>query len=121
MCSSDLVTLRRGTQVHGRTFVDGSPHGQVCVVLTPAVAPGEQAPKNADESTPVRVEAVSDNDGFFTLPRRIPPGLYELRARLQRSEGDDLFVQMQQMQRSATTLAVPAGRDAIEQDVRIAK
>jgi protocatechuate 3,4-dioxygenase beta subunit len=115
------VTLRRGTQVRGRTLVDGSPHGQVCVVLTPAVAPGDPAPKNADESTPVRVEAVSDNDGFFTLPRRIPPGLYELRARLQRSGDDDLFVQMQQMQRSATTLAVPAGRDTIEQDVRIAK
>jgi hypothetical protein len=116
------VTLRRGTQVRGRTLVDGSPHGQVCVVLTPAVAPGDPPPKNADESTPVRVEAVSDNDGFFTLPRRIPPGSYELRARLQRSDGnDDLFVQMQQMQRSATTLAVPVGRDTIEQDVHIAK
>jgi hypothetical protein len=115
------VTLRRGTLVRGRTLVDGSPHGQVCVVLTPAVAPGDTLPKNADESTPVRVEAVSDNDGFFTLPRRIPPGLYDLRARLQQSGDDDLFAQMQQMQRSATTLSVSAGRDTIEQDVRITK
>ena len=74
---------------------------------------------SSDLSGLAPVEAVSNNDGFFTLPRRVPPGVYEMRARIlaTRNAEEDVFVQMQQMQRSAVQVAVPAGRDLVEQDV----
>ena len=115
------VVLRRGTLVRGRAFADDRPRGQVCVVLTPASPPVDAPTRTPDESALVRVEAVSDNDGFFTLPRRVPPGVYELRARLQAggNADNDVFLQIRQMQRSATVLTVPQGVDTIERDIRI--
>lgn len=115
------IVLRRGTLVRGRTFVDGLPRSQVRVVLTPAPGTVEPATKTADETLPVRVEAVSDPDGTYVLPRRIPPGLYELRAAIQvgNDPQNEVLQQLSQLQRSAVTIAVPVGQETLEQDIRL--
>ncbi|MSR37475.1 MAG: carboxypeptidase regulatory-like domain-containing protein [Planctomycetes bacterium] len=115
------VILRRGTKITGRTLVDGILRGQIQVTLTQVAQPADPLGKMAEDPLVARVETVSNNDGIFILPQRVPPGIYELRARIQaaRNAEEDVFVQMQQMQRSATTVTVPPGRDLIEQDVLI--
>lgn len=113
------VVLKRGARIQGRTLVDGVPRGQVAVILAPPGPAADALGKMPEDSGVAPVEAVSNNDGFFTLPRRVPPGVYEMRARIlaTRNADEDVFVQMQQMQRSAIQVVVPAGRDVVVQDV----
>jgi Carboxypeptidase regulatory-like domain len=113
------IVLKRGARIQGRTLVDGVPRGQIAVTLAVPGPAAEALGKMPEDSDVAPVEAVSNNDGFFTLPRRVPPGVYEMRARIlaTRNAEEDVFVQMQQLQRSAIQVAVPAGRDVVEQDV----
>jgi hypothetical protein len=62
---------------------------------------------------------VSDPDGIYTLPCRIPPGRYEARAAVQVG-GDpqsDLLQLLTQMQQSATTIVVLAGQETLALDI----
>lgn len=114
------IVLQRGTLVRGRAWIDGKPQSQVLVVLTP-VQESDIARKTGDESRVVRVEAVSGREGEFALPRRIPPGVYELRGALRTGTDPqvDIFRQLQQMQRSALTVTVAAGQEELEVDLRL--
>lgn len=71
----DLPPVRTtaGASVSGRATVGGKPAPQMKVVLS--TPPAQQAAAGA-----VRLEAFTAPDGTFTLPRRVPPGAYELRA-----------------------------------------
>ncbi len=119
------VVLLQGTMVRGHAFVDGVAAAQVRIVLTPDLAVGvEPGPlqKSRDETTVGRVEAVTNIDGSYELPRRVPPGRYELRGVLQLGSdpGADPFQKLLQMKKSATRLSVSSGQELAEVDLRLA-
>ena len=101
------VRMEFGALVRGIVTVDGKNLGQVKVVLTSA-DPG--TPGNGGAA--VRLEAVTDARGEFTMPRRVPPGNYELRGLvLVAGEADSQSIhQLLQMQRSATPVSIRPGQ-----------
>ncbi|MBL9079489.1 MAG: carboxypeptidase regulatory-like domain-containing protein [Planctomycetes bacterium] len=107
------VVAQRGAIVTGRATIGGRLAGQIKVVLT-------EAPGSVPGPT-TRLETVTDANGAFRLPRRVPPGSYELRAAVVGSaEPDAQFLrQLLQLQRSSTTVTVPSGADLVEQDIDI--
>ena len=123
------ITLARGTAVRGRALVDGVPTGHVVVVLTqdPSVGPGAGGPesgppeKSRDETTVVRVEAVTNTDGSFELPRRVPPGAYELRGVIQLGlePNADPFQKLMQLKKSAVRVTVLPGQEVAVVDLRL--
>ncbi|MCR9245473.1 MAG: carboxypeptidase-like regulatory domain-containing protein [bacterium] len=112
------VRLRAGALVFGRATTNGRTTGQVKIVLTTYVdRTAKTQPTDA-----LRLETVTDSTGAFTLPRRVPPGEYELRAAAIDASNPDgqVFQHMLQMARSATRLTIRPGQRAAEQHLNIA-
>lgn len=106
------VRLQRGALVTGRATIGGRTASQLKIVLT--------SPSNgAGRDGGLRIETLADADGFFRLPRRVPPGNYELRAAVVDTADPEAhhFQQLQQLQRSMTTVTVTAGQDRVEHDI----
>lgn len=114
------VVLLRGAHLRGQTLVDGTLSGQVKVILTP-VANDSKAANSVDETALIRVEAISNNQGLFALPRRVPPGLYEIRGTgpIGNSVQDNIFRQFRQMTNSMKNLTVLPGQELVETEIRI--
>ena len=115
--------------MRGRAFVEGLPGAQVQVVLMAADPAGPDDPqmraaerKSPDETSVVRVEVVTNPDGAFELPRRIPAGAYELRgvALAGSNPSDDAFAKLLQLKKSAVRIEIHPGQLLLEQDLRIA-
>lgn len=118
------IVLQRGTAVVGRALLDGVPTAQVLVVLSAAAAEGpEPGPgqKSRDETSARRVEAVTNLDGSFELPRRVPPGVYELRGALQLGpeRAVDPFQKILQMSKSVQTVTIPPGQEVVVLELRL--
>jgi hypothetical protein len=101
------VRMEFGALVRGIVTVTGKNLGQVKVVLASATS-GDLPPANAA----VRLEAVTDARGEYTMPRRVPPGNYEIRGLvLVAGEADTQSIhQLLQMQRSATPVVIRPGQ-----------
>lgn len=120
------VRLVRGSVVRGRALAAGKPVAQARIVLTPRLADpetGEPIPpppgKSADETTLARVETVTNSDGSFEMPSRVPAGVYELRGVLMLG-GDptaDPLSKLIQMKRSTVVVEIRPGQPVVEQDV----
>ena len=116
----DLGTIRldSGALVFGRATVDNRVAGQIKVVLTSVVATDTPPPPN---DLGIRLETVTDSKGAFAMPRRVPPGDYELKAAAVDSGNPDgqIFQHLIQMQRSATRMTVLPGQRQVEQHIDI--
>jgi hypothetical protein len=106
------ITLVTGALVSGRATVDGRIAGQIKVVLTtpPALANAKDA---------LRLETVTDAAGAWRMPRRVPPGTYELRAAVVGTTEPEaqIFRQLLQLQQSNKTVVVPPGQRQVESDI----
>jgi len=116
-----MLRLVRGCLVSGTVRWDGKVPTQAKVVLAsavePAAAPAEPEPGPVPAAPPgLRLETVTDATGTFRLPRRVPPGRYEIRAAAVGTGDPDaeVFALIQQMQRSATTFQIHAGQAEVE-------
>ncbi|MCA8965387.1 MAG: carboxypeptidase regulatory-like domain-containing protein, partial [Planctomycetes bacterium] len=107
------VRLAAGAIVEGLATLGGKIQGQIRVILT---SPAEDS---GPTTGPVRLEASTDENGHYTMPRRVPPGNYELRAFavVSADPASQPILQLMQMQRSATPLVVPPGRRAVVCDL----
>lgn len=110
------IRLERGARVLGTATLDGRPAGQIKVVVT-AAGPDQDPARGALQ----RGEAISNNDGSFELPRRLPPGNYQLRAaqKVGDQQGADFFRQLQQLQKSAQPLTVLAGQELVQTSIHL--
>lgn len=106
------VSLPIGATVTGRATVGGKPAPQMKVVLS--TPPDRQAADGA-----VRVEAITAPDGTFALPRRVPPGQYELRAARTGTDAPEAHVlhTILQLQRTAVPVAVAPGQREARADI----
>ena len=107
------LRLARGAVVTGRATVGGRVAGQIKVVLMEAGA--------GRAGLTTRLETVTDARGVYRLPRRVPPGTYELRAAVVGEAEPDAQIlrQLLQLQRSSTTVSIPPGVDEVERDIDI--
>lgn len=109
------IVLLRGTLVRGTVAVDGTPQGQVKVVVDadPAVADAG--------GSQLRMETVSNNDGTFVLHKRLPPGNYEIKAAQMTADtaSPDIFRQILQMKKTAVTFELRTGQAIAEHSLNI--
>jgi hypothetical protein len=112
----DPIRLPAGAIVFGRATVGGKVAGQIKVVLSTAVAPDTPL---ATAAAALRLETVTDAAGAWQMPRRVPPGQYELRAAVVGDGNPDaqILSQSLQLKRSSTTLSVPAGQRQVEHHI----
>ena len=105
------VLLPRGASIEGRVTVDGRVPGQAKVILTSAAASGR--------SDGLRLETVTEPDGSFRLPRRVPPGEYVLRSAVVSNAEPEAQIarQLLQLQRSSTNVSVPPGLLRVVRDL----
>lgn len=68
------ISMSRGTIVSGVVRVDGAPTAQVKVTVNVMPEPG------MDRNLLTTFEAITDNNGKFTLAKRVPPGRYQAMA-----------------------------------------
>lgn len=68
------VALQKGTLVLGTVLVDGAPAAQIKVQVSSVPDPTGQ------RRSMFQTDVVSDEQGRFTLPKRLPPGLYQASA-----------------------------------------
>ncbi|MCA8951565.1 MAG: carboxypeptidase regulatory-like domain-containing protein, partial [Planctomycetes bacterium] len=110
------IRLPAGALVFGRATVDGRVAGQVKVVLTSVADRIGNGGAAAGPAT-IRLETVTDDTGAFTLPRRVPPGNYELRGAAVNPADPDTqaFAQLAQMRKSAQPFTVLPGQLHSEQ------
>jgi protocatechuate 3,4-dioxygenase beta subunit len=106
------VTLRRGTVVAGVAKVDGKPSPQVRVMLTAVPESGQ-----LQAATPFTAEAITDNDGKFTLPKRVPPGRYQISAARQATP--QLLSQIFDAQRTAQQFVLQPGQPQYWAEVNV--
>jgi hypothetical protein len=111
------IRLPGGAIVTGRATVDGRIAGQMKVQLSSRVRAGTP-PGTPLGAFAIRLEAVTDPDGAFVMPRRVPPGDYDLRAAVVGTASEtQILQQLMQLQRSATTVTVAAGQRHVERDI----
>lgn len=106
------IVLPSGALVAGRATVGGAPAAQMKVVLVGATA-------NGDAADAIRLEAVTDPDGSFRMPRRVPPGAYELRAARAGAGSPEAHVvpMILELQRTAVAVAVARGQRDVRADI----
>lgn len=106
------IAMAGGALVSGRATVAGRTVGQVKVVLT--TPPTLTAAKDA-----IRLETITDAAGVYRMPRRVPPGTYELRAAVVGTTEPEaqIFRQLLQLQRSSIPLVVSPGQRQVEHDI----
>ncbi len=106
------IRLFGGATIRGRATIAGRVVGQIKVVLS---TPSTQT--NATDA--VRLETVTDAEGAFLMPRRVPPGTYELRAAVVGTAEPEaqIFRQIFQLQRSSTLVSVAPGQRQVERDI----
>ncbi len=106
------IALPIGAAVTGRATVGGKPAPQMKVVLS--TPPAQQAAAGA-----VRVEAITAPDGTFALPRRVPPGQYELRAARTGTDAPEAHARhtILQLQRTAVSVAIAPGQREARADI----
>ncbi|MBM3963018.1 MAG: carboxypeptidase regulatory-like domain-containing protein [Planctomycetes bacterium] len=104
--------LTTGAAVAGRATIGGAVAPQMKVVLTTSAGRG-------DAAEPLRLETVTDPDGSFRMPRRVPPGVYELRAARTGGDAPEAHVvpMILQMQRTAVAVAVARGERDVRADI----
>lgn len=105
------IRMLTGAVVAGRATVGGRVAGQIKVVLATDATGDGAADRDA-----LRLETVTDAEGHFEMPRRVPPGSYVLRAAVVGTAEPEaqIFQQLLQMRRSSTPIAVLAGAARIE-------
>jgi hypothetical protein len=106
------IVLATGAAVAGRATIGGAVAPQMKVVLTTPAGRG-------DAAEPLRLETVTDPDGSFRMPRRVPPGVYELRAARTGGDAPEAHVvpMILQMQRTAVAVAVARGQRDVRADI----
>jgi hypothetical protein len=112
------IRLPAGALVVGRATALGRVEPQIKVVLTSATAPGATPARGTDA---IRLETVTDPGGAFALPRRVPPGDYELRAACVAGADPDAqaFAAILQFRRSLVRLTILPGQRVVEQPIDI--
>lgn len=97
---TDLGQIRMvpGTQLVGTVMLDGAPAPQIKVQVSAAPDPTAQKP-NLFSAT-----AISDGEGRFIVPKRLPPGRYEARAGRQ-ANPFQMIVDFQQTKQEFTVAA----------------
>jgi protocatechuate 3,4-dioxygenase beta subunit len=110
------VRLQTGAAVLGKATLGGKVQGQMKVVLA-SVVDSTASPEQALAA--IRLETVTDSAGAFRMPRRVPPGRYELRAALVGTADPEaqIFQQLLQLQHSSTTLTVGPGQAQVEHHI----
>jgi hypothetical protein len=71
------IRVEQGVVVFGTVRVDGVPTAQVRITITEAIDPNTPPEKRTGG---LSVQTVSDDQGNFRLPRRLPPGNYAATA-----------------------------------------
>ena len=112
VCATRSWLSRFGTEVSGRVRQVGREAGGQFKVVFSTAGTG---------SGPdfVRIETIAAADGRFLLPRRVPPGEYELRAAAVGTAEPEaqIFRQLLQLQRSTTNVAIAPGQRRVERDL----
>ncbi len=110
------IRMAMGATVFGRATMNGKTQGQMKVILSTVFEPN--APHETVQAG-VRLETVTDASGAYQMPRRVPPGQYELRAAVAGAAEPEaqIFQQLFQLQRSSTTLSVAPGQHQVERHI----
>ena len=95
------VQMRRGALLTGSAIVDGQPAAQVKVTVTSKVEPGSKQGATFSATT------VTDADGRFTLPKRLPPGMYMAQAG--RQGGANIFLAVLDYKQTQTEFQITPG------------
>ena len=116
------IELAPGALITGIALVDGKPAGQVKITVgqplnvTPGAAPPISLPANTQgtPTMPFTAEIVSDNQGNFTLPKRVPPGNYAIRAARQAQGAANIFGQLVDFKNTEQTFTVGPATESLE-------
>ncbi len=103
----EIVRLEKGTRVHGTVLVDGRPGVGVKVSISTTPDPNVPVAKQRRFSA----EALSNAEGKFEFPRRVPPGNYTLRAG--RTQGNPLLV-MLDYKKTEQQIVIAGNQDSFE-------
>lgn len=122
-----VIQLVLGTTISGTTMVGGQPMGQIKVQLstpmTPEIVKAAQDPNltPAQQQEAARqmfsVSVLSDGDGRFKLPKRVPPGTYRVTASRQGSQ--DMFRVLMDVKESERQVTVVAGQEDLTLDFNL--
>ncbi|MCA8974442.1 MAG: carboxypeptidase regulatory-like domain-containing protein, partial [Planctomycetes bacterium] len=119
-----IVRLARGAIVEGFTTAQGQALGQVKVTLS---VPPEDQPKPAETqpgqpAQPIRMPfsamTVSDNNGRYTLLKRVPPGRYKIAAARQTGE-ENPFNILLDMRETEQIITIAPGQDRLKLDFEL--
>lgn len=99
-----VLRMGRGCQITGTVRVDGQPSGQVKVTI--GTLPDPARPN----LTPFNSESITDNDGRFVFPKRVPPGRYQVMAARQTLANP--ILQMGDFNKSRQEIEIGPGQEA---------
>lgn len=122
-----VIQLLLGTTVSGTTMVGGQPMGQIKVQLTTPMTPEIIKAAQDPNATPAQqqeaarqmfsVSVLSDGDGRFKLPKRVPPGTYRVTASRQGSQ--DMFRVLMDVKESERQVTLVAGQEDLTLDFNL--
>ncbi|MCR9245475.1 MAG: carboxypeptidase regulatory-like domain-containing protein [bacterium] len=115
------IQLNRGTIIEGFTSITGQAAGQVKITLS--IPPEQQnaAVREGQEGgTPVSMgqmfsaSVVSENDGRYRLPKRVPPGTYKIVAARSSGEQQNPFMILLDMRETERIVTLRPGQDRMK-------
>ena len=117
-----VIQLARGATIEGVTLIGGQPGGEVLVTLWGPMSAGN-ATATRDPTRMARtlyLTAISDGDGLFRLPKRVPPGTYRINAR-RSATGNPLDALVVDMQETLQQLVIEQGMDTVPVSFNLTK
>lgn len=105
------LTMYPGTIVGGTVRVDGKPAGQVKVTFSQVTDPDKPAPGAFN------AEAITDNQGRYVLPKRVPPGRYQVMAARQTLESP--LLQIADFAKTKKEITILRGQKRFQLDIQI--
>lgn len=102
------VTLMQGTIIEGRCLLGGEPAGQVKVQIGPPENAKPQVDAQGKPKQFFAVSALTDNDGYYKMLKRVPPGTYKIHASRQ-AGNNDIFTPLLHMKATQRDLVITPG------------
>lgn len=120
-----VIQLELGTLVEGITTVDGTPTGQIKVVISMPTPPAQrnargrkvvQQPQQPESHEQIakrlfNTKVLSDGDGHYSMLKRVPPGTYKITA--SRQSQNNPFEALLDMKQSEQELIILPGQDRV--------
>lgn len=113
-----IVSLARGAVMEGHCLLGNQAAGQVKVQISPPEGSKPELDNEGRVKPFFSASAITDNEGYYRMLKRVPPGSYKIHASRQ-AGNNDIFTPLLHMKATSREMVITAGQQQSMQNFEL--